>query len=494
MTIQGRLPGDRQNRQTLTRVLVTGLLLLLPLPAALTIGAMESPAPKEKLFLIVAPEAFHSSLKEYTRAKEKTFPTRLVSLEKILKESSGADDPERLKRFLYKAWKEEKLAYVLLVGDVDVVPVRYMVLDRATPAAFDYAFYPSDLYYSDLARQDGTFDDWNARKDGFHASYYGEVRGEKNKNDPINYDQIDYLPEVAVGRWPVSSAEEAGVVAAKTLAYESQIAARRHPGEHFASIFHVGGWVDARERMDRLIASLPTGWQSEKRYFKDSNPRFATPAPDETGVLSALNKGAGLVIHVGHGSETTWEECFSTKSLEKVHNADRLPVVVSGGCSTAYFAPLPPYQAYVDIHGKEHAGTDKGEVFKAPPPPPSPYQKGKYNPTGLGEQLLKRGSDGAVAYIGCNTGSQPCGLTLLDGFVKGMGEQEKPRLGDCWMAAIRHYHRHEKLASLKPNEDWYPPSIFFQGMKFMVFGDPTLPLAMPAGPSRPGNSSPRSGR
>lgn len=30
----------------------------------------------------------------------------------------------------------------LLVGDVDVMPVRYMVLDRLTPAAFDYAFSP----------------------------------------------------------------------------------------------------------------------------------------------------------------------------------------------------------------------------------------------------------------------------------------------------------------------------------------------------------------
>jgi hypothetical protein len=31
--------------------------------------------------------------------------------------------------------------YVLLVGDARLVPVRYMVLGRVTPAAFDYAFY-----------------------------------------------------------------------------------------------------------------------------------------------------------------------------------------------------------------------------------------------------------------------------------------------------------------------------------------------------------------
>ncbi len=59
-----------------------------------------------------------------------------------------------------------------------------------------------------MATRDGSFDDWNARKDGFHAGYFGEVRGEKNKSDPINFDQIDYRPELAVGRWPVDTADE----------------------------------------------------------------------------------------------------------------------------------------------------------------------------------------------------------------------------------------------------------------------------------------------
>jgi hypothetical protein len=83
-----------------------------------------------------------------------------------------------------------------------------------------------------------------------------------------------------------------------------------------------------------------------------------------------------------------------------------------------------------------------------------------------------------VAYIGCNTGSQPCGLTLVDGFVNALAEAKEPRLGDCWASAIRHYFSKEHLAILKPNDDWYPPSIFFQGMKFMLFGDPSL--RMPA--------------
>jgi hypothetical protein len=108
--------------------------------------------------------------------------------------------------------------------------------------------------------------------------------------------------------------------------------------------------------------------------------------------------------------------------------------------------------------------------------PPLPYQRGSYNPTGLGEQLLKCSTNGSVAYIGCNTGSQPCGLTLAEGFVNALAEAQEPRLGDCWASPICHYFNKEHLATIRPNDDWYPPSIFFQGMKFMLFGDRSLRL------------------
>src|SRR5579859_278027 len=168
--------------------------------AAFAEGNSES-SPKH--LLVIAPESFHPALADFIAHKQKLLPTELKSLETILKSSAGVDDPEKLKRYLFEQWRTNHLGYALLVGDCDVMPVRFMVLDRVTPAAFDYAFYPSDLYYSDLAKADGSFEDWNAQKDSFHAGYFGEVRGEKNKGDPINYDAVHYLPEIAVGRWPV---------------------------------------------------------------------------------------------------------------------------------------------------------------------------------------------------------------------------------------------------------------------------------------------------
>lgn len=455
---------------------VCGLIALLIATGCVWSAVAQSLASPKGL-LIVAPDAFHGVLADFVAHKSTLLPTKLVSLERVIESTAGVDDPEKLKRFLYSEWSERQAGYALLVGDVDVLPVRYMVLDRVTPAAFDYAFYPSDLYYSDLARADGSFDDWNARKDSFHAGYFGEVRGEKNKSDPINFDEVDYRPDIAVGRWPVSTAEEARVVAAKTVAYEKSVLANSSPHLRRAALFAVDGWVDTRRLLDRLAAKLEGDWEIEKRYYSDARRPSGTPPPDRTQVRELFNRGIGLAIHTGHGQPDSWEKSLLLRDLDRIANSNSLPVVMSAGCSTAYFAPLAPYDGYVDVDGIEHRGTDKKQVFTGPPPPPSPYQRGRFNPTGLGEQMLKRSANGAVAYIGCNTGSQPCGLTLVEGFVHALAETKEPRLGDCWAQAIRHYYDKEQLAHLKPTSSWYPPSIFFQGMKFMVFGDPSLRLA-----------------
>ena len=454
-------------------IALVACLLCMPLPSLL--GAEALP----QRHLIVAPMRFHSGLEGYIEHKQKQLKTSLVSLEAVLQSTEGVDDAEKLKKYLYAAWKSEPLGYVLLVGDADLLPVRYMVLDRVTKPAFDYAFYPSDLYYSDLAKSDGSFDDWNGSKKDFHAGYFGEVRGEANKLDPINYDAIDYRPDVAVGRWPVNTLEEVEISVSKVIAYETAIQSGNKPGLRSAALFSVSGWVDSRSVMDGVAEKLGTTWTIQKRYYNSPHRAVEIP-PSETGLVQLLNEGVGIVMHAGHGQDDRWEQCFPLSAFSKLHNADRLPIVLSAGCSTARFATLPPYEAYVDIHGDVHRGTNFGEVFDSPPVPPNCYQSGTHNPTGLGEQLLRRGPDGAIAYIGCNTGSQPCGLALLTGFAKSYEEATNPRLGDCWNGAILFYHEDQKLTELKPNSDWYPPSIFFQGMKFMCFGDPSLMMPLRA--------------
>jgi hypothetical protein len=433
-------------------------------------------ADRAREMVIIAPEQFHASLAKFVAYRSLQRPTTLAALESILQTTEGTDDPERLKHWLYGRWKEHRLRFVLLVGDADIMPVRYMVLDRVTPAAYDCAFYPSDLYYADVARSNGSFDDWNARKDGFHASYFGEVRGEKNKDDGINFDQIDYRAELAVGRWPVDSVAEVQFLAEKTIAQDRANFAAKGKAVRNAAFVYVPGWVDARGQMDRWSQELPKGWASLKLYGGEQKSK----TPDERHVTGVLNDGACVVFHVGHGEDNGWVNSINVGTLRRLRNADRLPVVLSAGCSTARFATLPPYEAYEDVHGAKHSGTNAGETFSSPPPPPSPYARGPYNLTGLGELMVRRGMNGAVAYIGCNTGGQPCGLTLLEGFAQALHKRHEPTLGDCWADAINYYYEAEHLGTIVPNADWYPASIFFQGMKYMLYGDPALSLPGPA--------------
>lgn len=425
------------------------------LPQAVTPGA----------FVVIAPAEWEPALAPFVEARSREMPVELVALEDALAANEGSDAPERLKRFLYAAWRERGARYALLVGDASSFPVRFMALDRRTDAAHDLAFYASDLYYADLAEADGTFDDWNAEREGVHARYFGEVRGETHKDGRIDFDRVSYLPELALGRWPVSDASELAAVVAKTLAWA--------PEERAPRLFavHADGWVDARERLNADLVPLEAaGWRVQRAIYGDE---ASAPTPER--VLAALLEGVDLAVHVGHGSEETWHGCLGPKERDALAAA-RPAIYLSVGCSTGHFCNEAPYAPYLDEAGIAHRGTNAGEVFAELPPPPAALQPGRFDSTGLGERLLRSPTGGAVAYIGCATGAQPCALTLLDGFLAAAAEPGA-RVGDAWKRALAHYHAAERLDELVPTDSWYPPSVFFQGMKFLLFGDPTLRLS-----------------
>ena len=417
-----------------------------------------SPGPE---MVIVAPRAFADAAEYHAEWRRREMRTEVAFLEDIVAGMPGVDDAEKVKRFLFSKWKPGSLKYALLIGDADVFPVRYMMLDRVTKPAFDVAFYPSDLYYGDLARADGTFDDWNAAKDGVHAGYFGEVHGEHHKDPPVNFDGIDYRPEIAVGRWPVSDAIVALGLSAKTISYEGGLDKR---AKKVALVVN-GGWVDARRDFEALGKSLSPAWEVEKLFYGE-----AEPDPDRVAALA--NGEALFVVHAGHGSERGWHNCLGIDALRHSWNSKRATILLSAGCGTAVLSTQAPYESYTDVLGAEHPGTNAGEVFSCEPPPPACYQP-RHNPTSFGEQSLQV-MCGAVAYFGCDTGSQPCGLTLVAAFVEGLAAPGEPRAGDLWRGAVAAYWDRQHLAQIVPTDDWYPASIFFQGMKFVLFGDPAL--------------------
>ncbi len=457
----------------------------VPLLTAFALAATQETPASERL-LIVAPAAWCEAFEPFA-AHKRTLPwirsCTVISVESLSAEAKEGDEAERLKRGMWKRWQrdgDDGVDAVLLVGDMHVLPTRYMMLDRSTKAACDVAFYASDLYYADLADDAGAFENWNARTDGIHARYIGEVHGESGKDGPIDADGSGLVPEIALGRFPAATVEEACALAAKTKAHDARVLAGRRGGHDGAvtpsaavEVVACGAWIDNAARIRGVSDALRTGFTvSLLSYFDTDTARH----PNPQRVVDAMNSGRSLILHTGHGEPHGWQDGLRLEDLEHTRHEPTTPVILSIGCSTAVVAPQPPYEAYRDADGTDHLGTNAGEVFLAPPPPPACLQPRAFSHASIGATSVRMSEGGAIAYIGCVTGSQPCAHTLLDAFAECLAREPAQSVGGAWSHALKQYIQREHLRDLAPSESWYPPSIYFQPMKFVLLGDPTARL------------------
>ena len=165
--------------------------------------------------LIIGPQAWVDSLEWFCQYKQDTGIRSKVVTREDAEERLGPSVPDHR-----SAASKENIAavngitQVLLVGDADQFPVRYV---KATNTEWGVIWYASDLYYADLYDANGAFDDWDADGDGIYAEMDFEQVGNGAK---FNIDKINLRVDVVVGRIPASTREEAERYFKKVLAYE----------------------------------------------------------------------------------------------------------------------------------------------------------------------------------------------------------------------------------------------------------------------------------
>ena len=264
--------------------------------------------------------------------------------------SFGARDPEAIRSLVRTGaarWHPAPRA-VLLVG-------AGTVLMRPPLGQSDTTFVPPYLLAADPWLGEIPCDSCYTRLDG---------------DDPLG----DPLPDIAIGRLPVRTAEEARTVVAKTVAALS--APPSGPWRHHALLLAdndreadgtpdpAGGFVATGEAARSL---LPAPWQATTVYYAPERPTAApfyadgllarcalfrgldgsqadTRCPPDTG---RSPDGAALLVYVGHASPWQWAtttldgdppSLYSLYDADRLANGGRLPILLSLSCLTGAFA------------------------------------------------------------------------------------------------------------------------------------------------------------
>lgn len=206
----------------------------------------------------------------------------------------GSDDAERVRMFIRDAYARWGTEWVLIGGDTEIVPTRYI-----WTTFYGGESIAADMYYSCL---DGT---WNADADSLFGEGYFSV------SNPG--DACDLYPEVYVGRAPTVTAEDAQHFVDRSIQYVKDPAPDYQTQVlFFAEVLFPQNWssgmstsLDGAELVEEVLPSLQLNpaIHYQRLYENHLDPRWEPGALQETRqlVVDSLSRGYNIAVHVGHG-------------------------------------------------------------------------------------------------------------------------------------------------------------------------------------------------
>lgn len=366
--------------------------------------------------LIITPKQFLPQAEKLAawRREHSGLSVSCVTTDLIWNEfGSGLADPSALRDFLKMHYDRKALRFVLLMGragynykksSAESVPVW-----QSPASLHGLNTHPSDDFYAFLDDNDDI-----------------------SKHGP--------LLDVAVGRLPVSTVEEAASVVDKIIRYESPASF----GEWRQELTFVADDEDANLHFDdaESVANMMAGESPDfhiNKIYLDAYPQVAGssgsryPAVNDA-VRHRMNAGNLVWNYSGHGSATRLAEeaILSETSAAQWENTDRLPLLITATCD---FAPF-----------------DQPEVHP------------------LGAQLLLRKNGGAIALLTTTRAVLAASNKVMnanyfrEAFRPG-ASGKMPLLGEGAMRA--------KNATYAQSAD------AVNNRKFQLLGDPAMAIAFP---------------
>ncbi len=250
-------------------------------------------------FIIIGASELLTSIEPLKAARQaEGYKVVLIDVEDLYDEFNfGHKSPQAIKDFLTFAASSWKVApkFVLFAGDSSFDARNYLGLGYKD-------LVPTKLV--DTSFLETASDDWFA-----------------------DFDD-DGVPELAVGRLPVRTVEEAAAVVSKILRYSQS--------KSFASVTltsDVNDGFNFEQASTELRPLVPATSRIEEIKRGDLDDDTAREK-----LLDAIDRGQTLINYVGHGSANQWRSALLTSAdAGKLTNWDRLPVFVMMTCLTGYF-------------------------------------------------------------------------------------------------------------------------------------------------------------
>jgi hypothetical protein len=248
---------------------------------------------------------------------------------------NGTDIQETVRMFIRDAYQKWGTEYVLLGGDSDVLPARY-VTNSFYPAGGSTDI-PVDLYFACL---DG---DWNAN----FNSAYGEPGAAVDGGD-----EADFAEEVYLGRAPVSTPAAASVFVDKVMTYEATAAGSNWTNRAlfaaemlFPAEYTEGDYIilDGAEFADEIVNDflIPC---TDMEYVRMYETDITYPMDEQLTVdatIDSLNTGHyGIFNQIGHGyyfNMSLANSNFNSADADDLVNGDHLFLLYALNCASAAF-------------------------------------------------------------------------------------------------------------------------------------------------------------
>ncbi len=267
-------------------------------------------------YLIITDDSFYRMLQPYrTLLHEKGLNDTIITITMISREGSGRDLAEKMRNKIREIYENFGIYYVLLCGDVSLVPSRVaFAMDCEAGYFSDENDIHTDYYFSCL---DGN---WNYDEN----DTFGSVS-----------DSVDLYPELFVGRIPASTREHINTFITKSITYNNSPPVGYLTKSLFAcDILWWDPYTDSGIGKDLVMRLFPPHFEIERLYESIGNENLSN-------VVSSITRGKGVFNHYGHGfihiMGVGSGEYLDSYTAQTLTNNDKLGLGLSIGCWVGAF-------------------------------------------------------------------------------------------------------------------------------------------------------------